>query len=200
MLLVDLVFLALILIGVLSILWSAVLAARGRFERSGRILLRLAAGAAIYMAVVILASAALPRRILEPDAQECFDDYCVGVGSSGGSGFNSRAIDAARANYEIGIRLHSRARRVSQRENNLTVYLEDRTGRRFDPVAGESLNVLLGPGESRTVRKEFAPEARTAGAGLVVTHEGGFPIAWFLIGYDAWFRKPAMFRLPDPAK
>jgi hypothetical protein len=28
--------------------------------------------------------------------------------------------------------------------------------------------------------------------GAVIAHEGGFPIGWFIIGYDTWFRKPPL--------
>jgi len=31
---------------------------------------------------------------------------------------------------------------------------------------------------------------------VVFAHEGGFPIAWFIIGYDTWFRKPTLVQLP----
>jgi hypothetical protein len=30
---------------------------------------------------------------------------------------------------------------------------------------------------------------------VVIAHEGGFPIGWFIIGYDTWFRKPPIVRL-----
>jgi hypothetical protein len=31
--------------------------------------------------------------------------------------------------------------------------------------------------------------------GIVISHEGGFPIGWFIVGYNTWFRKPPAARL-----
>ena len=31
--------------------------------------------------------------------------------------------------------------------------------------------------------------------GVVITHHGGFPIGWFVIGYDTWLRKPTIVPL-----
>jgi len=93
----------------------------------------------------------------------------------------------------VELRLSSRARRVSQRERNLAVYLTDDQGRRFDPVAVNSdvpYSVLLRPQESVEVSRSFALPAEASGVGVVISHEGGFPIGWFIIGYDTWFRKP----------
>lgn len=43
--------------------------------------------------------------------------------------------------------------------------------------------------------RSFLVPAEAQGVGLVVAHEGGFPIGWFIIGYDAWFRTPAVVQL-----
>ena len=91
----------------------------------------------------------------------------------------------------------SRARRISQRENNLRVYMTDGRDARYDPIdaAPAPFNVLLGPQESVTVRRTFQVPADAKDIGLVITHQGGFPIGWFIIGYDTWFRKPALIEL-----
>jgi hypothetical protein len=133
----------------------------------------------------------LPRRVLQPDADECFDDWCIGVAEV------KQHPDGAGIAYDVALRLGSRARRVSQRENNLAVYLTDDRSSRYDPVgdvSAEPFNVLLGPGESVIVHRRFSVPA-TRGLGLVAAHEGGFPIGWFIIGYDTWFRKPTVIRL-----
>jgi hypothetical protein len=44
-------------------------------------------------------------------------------------------------------------------------------------------------------RRTFAVPLSEEPAGVEVTHEGGFPIGWFIIGYDAWFRKPLLLLL-----
>ena len=95
-------------------------------------------------------------------------------------------------------RLSSRARRVSQRENNLAVYMTDARGRRYDPLPDAEaapLNALLGPGQSVVARRRFALPPDAPRPGVVVTHEGGFPIGWLIIGYDTWFRKPPIVPL-----
>jgi hypothetical protein len=80
----------------------------------------------------------------------------------------------------------------------LALYLSDGSGRRFDPVSQESdvpFNVLLQPGESVVLTRHFLLPSDDSGVSAVVTHEGGFPIGWFIIGYDTWFRKPPLIRL-----
>ena len=87
---------------------------------------------------------------------------------------------------------------ISQRELNLAVYLSDDGGRRYDPVQNQSdvpFNVLLGPQESAVARRVFDFPSDAHPNGVVIKHEGGFPIGWFIIGYETWFRKPAIVRL-----
>ena len=43
--------------------------------------------------------------------------------------------------------------------------------------------------------RSFLVPAEAKDVGLVVAHEGGFPIGWFIIGYGTWFRKPAVVQL-----
>jgi hypothetical protein len=184
----DLLFLALFFTAVTSLLAAGWLAVRRQFGRALRILWRLLLCAGVYMSIVIFVSLVLPRRVLDPETTQCFDDWCIAV-----AGF--RRIPKG---YQIDLRLSSRARRVSQRENNLAVYLTDHEGRRYDPLAGSfnaPFNVLLRPQESALVSRSFPVPSEAKDIGLVVTHEGGFPIGWFIIGYDTWFRKPAVVQL-----
>ena len=188
----DLLFLILLVAAVISLLATVWLGLRRKFVRARRILLSLLIFAGGYMAVVVIVSLVAPRRVLEPGATQCFDDWCTGVAD-----FRQvpKGGDVA---YYVDLRLSSRARRVSQRENNLTVYLTDREGRRYDPVASSSttpFNVLLQPQESVVVSRSFLVPAEAKDLGLVITHEGGFPIGWFIIGYDTWLRKPAVVQL-----
>lgn len=188
----DLLFIVLFLAAVSTLMVAAWLALRGQFGRARRILLRLLGGAAAYMGVVIAVSLILPRRVVMVGDPQCFDDWCVSI-----AGFK-RAPEGARVAYTVDLRLFSRARRVSQREKNLAVYLTDDRGRRYDPVDDKSaapFNVLLQPEESVVVSRSFLVPADAAGVGVVITHEGGFPIGWFIIGYDTWFRKPPIAAL-----
>jgi hypothetical protein len=188
----DLAFLGLSLAGVSSLLAAGWLALRKQFGPAGRVLRRLLMCAGVYMAVVVSVSLVSPRRYLTADATQCFDDWCVGIADF------RRVSEAGGVAYRVGLRLTSRARRVSQRENNVVVYLTDQRGIRYDPEADPSAtptHVLLQPGESALASRSFLVPAEAKNVGLVVTHEGGFPIGWFIIGYDTWFRKPAVVQL-----
>lgn len=177
----DLLFVVLFLTAVFSLFTSGWFAFRRRFDRARRILFRLVVGAASYMAVVVAVSLVLPRRVLRIGEPLCFDDWCVAVTRV------KHARDGERVAYHVDLRLSSRARRVSQRENNLAVYLTDDLGRRFDSVHASAdlpFSVLLQPGQSADVSRSFAVPAEARGVGVVLTHEGGFPIGWLIIGYD----------------
>jgi hypothetical protein len=189
----DLLFILLSLAALATLLAAAGFALGRQFARARRILLRLLLGAAAYMAVVIAVSLILPRRVVKVGDPQCFDDWCVAI-----AGF-TRTPQGARVAYRVDLRLFSRARRVSQREKNLAVYLTDDRGRRYDPAPGESsipFSVLLRPQESVVASRSFLVPADAADVGVVIAHEGGFPIGWFILGYDTWFRKPPLTKLP----
>ncbi len=192
MTLFDLLFILLFLTALGALLTAGWLALRRQGTRARRIVTRVAAGAAAYMAVVVLVSWFAPRRVLSTGTPQCFDDWCVTV-----AGFR----EVPQSNgviYDVAFRLTSRARRVSQRENNLSVYLTDDRGKRYDQLARSTdtpLNVILQPGESVTVERAFLLPSGAQGPNVVITHEGGFPIRWFIVGYDSWFRKPSVVKL-----
>jgi hypothetical protein len=81
----------------------------------------------------------------------------------------------------------------------MVVYLADNRGRRYDATPNMSavpLDVQLGPQESTTTTRIFEIPADAHEPGLVITHQGGFPIGWFIVGYETWFHKAALVRLP----
>ena len=73
-----------------------------------------------------------------------------------------RTVKPATTRYEVSLRLSNRARRVPMGEKGTVLYLTDAQGRRYDPLPDPS----------------------------AYTHEGGFPIGWFIIGEGGWFQKP----------
>jgi hypothetical protein len=187
MTLFDLFFILLFFAMLGSLLWAAACAVRGQFSRAGRILVRIAACAALYMAIVIVASAILPRRTVNLRETQCFDDYCATVDAF------RRIPQSSGVEYSVDLHLSSRAQRGSEREKNLVMYLTDAQGRRYNPVGDESsapYTVLLAPQESVLVTRSFLVPNDSGEIGAVVTHEGGFPIRWLIIGYDTWFQKP----------
>jgi hypothetical protein len=190
----DLLFLASCFTALITLIVVACFVLRREFGRAARILWKLAAGVGAYFAVVILVSLLSPRRVFKPGARQCFDDWCIGV-----DGFR-QAPEAGGVAYSVDLRLSSRARRVSQREKNVTVYLTDDHSSRYNAIAASStgpFDVLLEPQESVIVSRSFLVPAQAKNVGLVIAHEGGFPMGRFIIGYDSWFRKPTVVPLRD---
>jgi hypothetical protein len=185
----DLLFIVAFLATIGTLLSAIVLAIRRQRRRALVLLFRWCVCAAVYLSAVVLASVFWPRTVLQPGDDRCFDDWCIGVES---------AIRQP-GSYVVNLRLSSRARRASQRENGVVVYLADREGRRYNPVPVDSavrLNVLLEPGQSVAAPRIFEVPGDARELGLVITHQGGFPIGWFIIGDETWFHKPTLVRLP----
>lgn len=189
----DLLFIAIFFATLATLFIAAFFAIRGQGPRAIRILRGYAICACAYLAIVILVSLFLPRRVLSVGDPRCFDDWCITVDNV------IRKPTPAGISYNVTLRLSSRARRLSQRENGIVVYLTDNRGRRYDPIPDASavpLNALLGPQESITATRVFELPADAHEVGLILKHGSGFPIGWFIIGYETWFRKPTIVRFP----
>jgi hypothetical protein len=188
----DLLFIVIFLATVATLLSAAFLAIRGQGARALVLLLRYCICAGAYLGVVVLTSVFWPRSVLQVGDPRCFDDWCIAVENA------SRQPAGDGVSYMVTLRLSSRARRVSQRENGVVVYLADTRGRRYDPAPDKSavpFNILLGPQESIPATRVFEVPADAHEPGLVIAHEGGFPIGWFIVGYETWFHRPAIVRL-----
>lgn len=190
-------FLLLVLLAAIALIRAAVAGVRGRGADARRILRRLGIGAVVYIFIVLVVSMATPRRFYRVGDTQCFDDWCIAVTS---------AARAAPNSVTVGLRLSSRAKRVTQRELGTVVYLVDSAGHRYDPVltGGEvPLDASLQPGQSVDAQRTFAVPSNARGLGLVYTHEGGFPIGSFIIGENQWVHGPPMVRLGstlDPSR
>jgi hypothetical protein len=183
----DLIFLALVGVSLAAWLTAAAAAVSRHGRRACRVLMVWAAGFSAYMSVVAAASAVLPRRTFAIGEPECNDDWCLAV----------EKVERAGPTWRVGFRISSRALRVTQREHGVSVYLTDGQGRKWAPVDSPDVpfDVALGPGESVATARAFALPADARPVGLVIRHDTGFPIGWFIIGYDTWFRKPALVRI-----
>lgn len=189
----DLLFIAIFLATLVALLRAAFFAIRGQRASALALLRRCCLCAASYLGIVVLASVFWPRSVMQVGDQRCFDDWCIAVENA------SRKPVGGGVSYIVTLRLSSRARRVSQRENGMVVYLADNRGRRYDATPNMSavpLDVQLGPQESTTTTRIFEIPADAHEPGLVITHQGGFPIGWFIVGYETWFHKAALVRLP----
>jgi hypothetical protein len=185
----DLLFILIFLASVVVLLAAAVFAIRRQGAHAARILRAYAIGMGVYFATIILVSLFLPRHVLRVGVAQCFDDWCIAVDQI------DRTPSGAKTYYCVELSLSSRARRVSQRENGVVVYLTDQNERRYDPIPARSItpiNILLEPGDSVKATRVFELPAEASGIGLIIAHEGGFPIGWFIIGYETWFRKPTI--------
>ena len=189
----DLLFIVLFLATVMALLTAASFAIRGQGARAVALLRRLGICVGAYLGIIVVTSLFWPRTVLQVGDRRCFDDWCIAVENA------IRQPAGDHVDYLVAIRLSSTARRVSQRENDVAVYMTDDSGRRYDPAPNKSdvsLNVRLGPQESVAATRSFEVSADTREPGVVIAHEGGFPIGWFIIGYETWFHKPTIVRLP----
>jgi len=103
--------------------------------------------------------------------------------------------------YHVGLRIFSRAGRVSQRANEAWIYLIDDRGHLYSPDPDPSavpLDVLLQPQESVTTSRVFNVPADAHRFGLITGHGGPYcgPMAWLIIGESGClFGKPTMIRI-----
>ncbi len=191
----DLIFIVMFLAATTSLVAAGVAALRGRRAGALRVLRVLGVCAGIYLAIVCIVSAATMRKILNVGDPQCNDDWCISVEGA------ARIPGNPTVTYDVNLRIWSRARRVSQRENDVVVYLTDDRWRRFDSIPQDStvpFNILLQPGESVTTHRIFRLPADARGVGVVVGREGSalgcFP-GCFVITENNWFHKPTVVRL-----
>ena len=182
-------FLLLALVTTAALLTALAFGLAGRWRRAGRILRRLAIGAAIYFAIVIVVSLAVKPATPTLHQLRCFDDWCITVNA--GARHPSRPV--AGGNFVVSLSLTNRARGVPMGEKDAVVYVIDQDRHRYDPVPDATAFPLDGkiqPGQSVTTYRYFnVPDDRRK-LGLVFAHEGGFPIGWLIITEGGWFQKP----------
>lgn len=185
-------FVLLVLVTVITLITAAVLAVRGKRARAVRILRRLGLGAGAYFVIVIAVSIFNPQRVYRVGDTQCFDDWCIAVVGAQWTGA------PAVGRYEVTLRLSNRAKRVPMGEKGTVVYLVDPQGRRYDPLpdgADVPLDVMLQPGQSISATRAFDVPRDTPNLGLIYTHQGGFPIGWFIITEGGWFQEPPIVRV-----
>jgi hypothetical protein len=186
----DLLFIVLFLLGVGVLVSALVTAWRGHAAPALRRLRTLALATLAYMAIVVAVSLVMPRAAIPLGTNQCSDDWCI-------------AVDTARqltdSSAVVIFRLSSRARRVTQRERFVVVYLRDSGGRRYDPEPSPDqppFDVALAPGESVLTKREFRVPRRTAGSGVIVTREGDIPFPRCCIIGTGIFHKDPIVPLP----
>jgi hypothetical protein len=177
----DLVLIFTVLASIATLIAVAVVAVTGRFALAGRMLFGWGLCIAAYLGIVVIVSLFTPPRLLAIGENACFDDWCVAIDHVE----KTHAPEAETQTYAVTFRLSSRARRVRQRERNFVPYIRDADGRRYDTslvTMGEPFDVELGPGQSVRTTRIYQLAATAQNPQLVLAHEGGFPIGWFIIG------------------
>lgn len=159
-----------------------------RREAAARVIRRYALGVGIYLAIVLASSLLSSREKLALAEPLCFDDWCITI----------RSVEKNEAQeYVVAASLSSRARRAPQRETGVVLYLIDASGIRYDfmPAGGEvPFDLRLLPNETVEVTRTFKLPLGKSPVGVVIAHEGGFPISWFIIG-DGPFKAPPIVLL-----
>jgi len=188
----DLLFIVLLLAAVVTVIAAAIAGIRGHGASAFRMLRNLGICAVLYLATATVVHFLLPLRILTIGDAQCSGDWCITVES-----VNRPPAAGAVTYYDVVFRVSSSARRVTQREKGLITYLIDNRGRRFDPAPEMShvpLDVLLEAEQSVTATRTFKIPADAHQLSLVVAHEGGIPMHWFIIGRSP-FDKSTVVRL-----
>lgn len=190
----ELLFILIFLATVAAITTAIFQAVRGNTRKSLRILRVFAVSLTVYFALCCATTLLTPRRVLNLHEPQCFDDWCVSLENV------IEMRDGPNVRHAATIRIFSQAKRISQRENGIAFYIEDDLGHRYAaiPISSDSpSNALLQPGESVTLTRGFQLPSNVHAAGFVATHEGGFPIQWFIIGEgQSLFHKEPITHLP----
>lgn len=165
----DLLFLVLALVAIGTLIRAGYAALRGRRARATRLLRRLGIGAAVYFAVLVLVSAATPQPVRQAGDDLCSDDWCIAALS-----MRQQPSPLGRQ-YEVTLRLSSRAKRVGQRERFVAVHLHDADGRDYAPVARAEdvpFDTLLLAGQTVVATRQFIVPADARVGGVVVSRDG----------------------------
>ena len=187
----DLLFIALFVTAIGALIAATISGIRGRRAHALGILRRLAFCAVVYVAAVYVTTALSKEVVLRVGDPECDDDWCIAVQGV------KRTREKAVAQYEVTLRIFSRARRVAQREMSAKdVYLVDAQWKRYDPIhTGPEvpLNTLLQAGESVVTSRRFELPAETHNIGLMV-ERSDFPFC-VIIGECGAFHKGTIVRI-----
>jgi hypothetical protein len=188
----DLLFLVLLFAAIITLITAIVSAFRGRRRQALSLLRNLALCVSAYIGVVYVVTAFSRPGVHSLGDPQCNDDWCIAVEDV------KRTPKSTKTDYEVTLRIFSRARRRAQRENIATdVYLVDSLWNRYDPILDGSeipLNTLLQPLESVKTRRLFELPGDARGIALRVGHRTGVPIC-LIIGECEAFHKGAIMRI-----
>ncbi|HEY3935139.1 MAG TPA: hypothetical protein VGL65_11055 [Gemmatimonadales bacterium] len=183
----DLLFLLATLGAIASLGVAAYRAVRGQRQRAVIIVQWVAAGIAIYFAVIIAVSLTTPQPIVPTGVPQCFDDWCIKV----------FAVDRAGDSLHVTVDLSSRARRISQGERDVRIHVVDADGERYLPIeepGAVPLSVTIPPEGKVRIRRSFAIPSGARDLKLLVAHDA-FPHCCIIGDRESLLRRPAVVLL-----
>ena len=185
----DLIFLILMFNAIVALIAAVVGFLRGRRRQALTILRNVAFFSAGYVGIVYVTTAFSKQAVYGLGDPQCSDDWCIAVEDV------KRTPADRRTDYEVTLRIFSRARRRAQRELIATdVCLVDSQWNRYDPILDGSeipFNTLLQPGESVTTRRRFELPKDVQGMGLKVSHHSP-PICLIIDECEAFHKGPIL--------
>jgi len=158
-----------------SIIHSLIRGKRRSAWRTLRVYLILVA---IYTAILMATTLALPIQVLTASEMQYSGDWSIAVASI------RRIPHDLDEDYELDFRLSNRGAKVIRGDSNIVVYLLSEDGTRYNPAAEPSrppFDVEIKPGKSVTTTRKFVMPTNLNRLELVVTR-GGFRLGWFIIG------------------
>ena len=149
---------------------AAYRAMRGRRSGAVRLLSRWATCVLAYLAISVVVSLARPGRIIEPDRDWCFDDWCIALEAV----HQRPSPSGSDVIYTTDLRIYNGAR-LPEGARGFWAYLRDQNARRFAPTAGAWQDVVAARvpphGFARTSMDFVVPQGERQ-LGFVTGHGG----------------------------
>jgi len=158
-----------------SIIHSLIRGKRRSAWRTLRVYLILVA---IYTAILMATTLALPIQVLTASEMQYSGDWSIAVASI------RRIPHDLDEDYELDFRLSNRGTKVVRGDSHLVVYLLTEDGTRYNPAPEPStppFDVEIKPGKSVTTTRKFVLPTNVNRLQLVVTRTGFRP-GWFIVG------------------
>ncbi len=138
----------------------------------------LAIVVALYAAVLVATTLALPIRVLTGSEAQRSGDWSIAV-----AGVRHIPHDLNET-YEIDFQMTNHGSVPLAGDRKLIVYLLSENGKRYDASPEPSsppFDVVIAPGKSVVTTRAFTLPANQNRVELVLTHQG-FSLGWFMIG------------------
>ena len=190
----DLIFLAAVLLSIITLITAVIYALCGNGKKCLRIICVYGVCVVAYFVFALAVDFFKPQRVISIQQPWCFDDWCLQVENV------NRSSNGHNVFYTLNLRLFSTARQVSQRAKGAWIYLIDEQGRRYSPNPDPltmPLAVELGPQQSVTTSRAFTIPADVRKLGLITGHGSPYCVMDALIIGEGGciFNKPTMIRI-----